>query len=177
MIVAAPPGYVEEVIRLAPEGLDLDAVEGGETRTDSVAAALGDAETELVVVHDAARPLVTAALIDTVVERLLESDDADGVVAAAPLTDTVKQVVRGKHRIARTERRDELWGAQTPQAFYAERLRAGHAAPPRGKVTDDAMLVEHRGGIVLVEPAPAWNIKVTTPEDLHVAELLLGARG
>ncbi len=139
--------------------------------------ALGEAESELVVVHDAARPLVSAELIDAVVERLLESAEVDGVIAAAPLTDTVKQIARGKRRIARTERRDELWAAQTPQVFHTQALRAAHAAPSRGKVTDDAMLIEQAGGIVLVEPAPAWNLKVTTPDDLHVAELLLGARG
>ena len=175
-VIAAPSGYVEEMIGLAPKGLEVEVVEGGETRTDSVAAALGQAETDLVVVHDAARPLVTTELIDTVIERLVESEGVDGVIAATPLTDTVKLVSRGKGRISRTERRDELWAAQTPQAFRSEPLRAAHAAPPRGRVTDDAMLVEHAGGVVLVEPGPPSNLKVTTPDDLHLAELLLSAR-
>ena len=165
---------MEEVSRLASPGLDLEVIEGGETRAASVGAALDRVTTELVAVHDAARPLVTADLIDTLIARLLESADADGVIAAAPLTDTVKQVARGKRRISRTERRDELWAAQTPQVFHARALREAHSAPPRGEATDDAMLVEQAGGTVLVEPAPAWNLKVTTPEDLRVAEMLLG---
>ena len=166
-----------ELARLAPDGLELEVVEGGETRAASVAAALAATTSELVAVHDAARPLVTPDLIDTLIARLLESPEADGVIAATPLTDTVKQVARGKRRIARTERRDELWAAQTPQVFHARALREAHAARPRGEATDDAMLVEQAGGMVLVEPASVWNLKVTTPEDLRVAELLLGLDG
>ena len=174
--MAAPADRLSEVERLAPNGLELEVVEGGATRSRSVASALARVTSEFVAVHDAARPLVTPDLIDALVSRLEDDREAAGVIAAAPLNDTVKRVVRGKRRISRTERRDELWAAQTPQAFHTAVLRAAHAAPARGKATDDAMLVEQAGELVLVEPAPAWNIKVTTSADLRLAELLLATR-
>ncbi|MGH2801034.1 MAG: IspD/TarI family cytidylyltransferase, partial [Thermoleophilaceae bacterium] len=144
----------------------------------SVAAALALAETEVVAVHDAARPLVTAELIDALAASLARSPEAAGVIAATPITDTVKRV--GDDRtIARTEDRERLWAAQTPQVFRAEALREAHASDPghSGAATDDAILVERMGGKVLVEPAPAANLKVTTTADLRLAELLIGARG
>jgi 2-C-methyl-D-erythritol 4-phosphate cytidylyltransferase len=143
-----------------------------------VLRALKHADTELVIVHDAARPLVSAELIDGLIELLRGSTEVTGVIAATPVTDTVKRVVRGKRRVGRTERRDELWAAQTPQVFRAADLRAAHESPPADgtEATDDAMLIEQAGGVVLVEPASPWNLKVTTPEDLLLAELLLRSR-
>jgi 2-C-methyl-D-erythritol 4-phosphate cytidylyltransferase len=111
------------------------------------------------------------------------------VIAAAPLTDTVKRAheprpargefPRGGPTIAKTESRDHLWAAQTPQLFRAEALRDAHLADPQrvAAATDDAMLVEKAGGKVLIEPAPPENLKVTTPLDLRLAELLLAERG
>lgn len=176
-VVAVPPGRVDALDGLAPDDLELEVVEGGATRAESVRAALGLAATEFVVVHDAARPLVKRPLIEALLAQLEASEDAAGVIAATPVTDTVKRVARGKRRVARTERRDELWAAQTPQVFRTASLRAAHeaAAAEAVEATDDAMLVEQAGEIVLVEPAPGWNLKVTTPEDLRLAELLLGA--
>ena len=105
------------------------------------------------------------------------------MIAAAPITDTVKRAPRaapaaGRPRTARrrqTESRDHLWAAQTPQAFRAQALREALAADPQrsAAATDDAMLVEKAGGKVLIHPAPPENLKVTTPLDLRVAELLL----
>lgn len=176
-VVAAPAAHLEQISGLAPAGLELEAVSGGATRADSVAAALEHAETEIVVVHDAARPLVTSALIEQLIEVLAAAGGAAGVIAARPLTDTVKRVKRGKREVARTERRDELWAAQTPQVFRVEALRGAHdASSVGGEATDDAMLVEQAGGLVLVEPGPVDNIKVTTPEDLRLAELLIRTR-
>ena len=155
---------------------------GGETRAESVQRALERVETEIVVIHDAARPLVTAALIDAVVQKLSDRPDADGVIAAAALTDTVKRardpLGAGDPIVAKTESREHLWAAQTPQAFRTEALRAAYGAGPHrvAAATDEAMLIEEAGGKVLIEPAPASNIKVTTPEDLRVAELLLVSR-
>jgi 2-C-methyl-D-erythritol 4-phosphate cytidylyltransferase len=176
-VIAAPPGHEAEVAALAPEGLALDVVAGGSSRAESVAAALALAETEIVAVHDAARPLVTADLIDALAASLARSPDAAAVIAAAPITDTVKRV--GDDRtIARTEDREGLWAAQTPQVFRAETLREAHArAPGRGvAATDDAILIERMGGAVMIEPAPATNLKVTTAAELMLAELLIRAR-
>jgi 2-C-methyl-D-erythritol 4-phosphate cytidylyltransferase len=177
-VVAVPAGSGDEIASLAPDGLELELVEGGATRAESVANALAAAACEIAVVHDAARPLVTPQLIDRLVDVLVADAEVAGVIAATPVHDTVKRVVRGKQRIGRTERRDELWAAQTPQVFRSADLRAAHDADPAtvAEATDDAMLVEQAGGIVLVEPAPAWNLKVTTPDDLRLVELLLTSR-
>jgi 2-C-methyl-D-erythritol 4-phosphate cytidylyltransferase len=176
-VVAAPPGHEAEIAALAPEGLEAEVVAGGSSRSESVAAALALAETEVVAVHDAARPLVTAELIDALVARLAARADAAGVIAATPITDTVKRVADDR-TIARTEDRERLWAAQTPQVFRAEALREANASDPepRAAATDDAILVERMGGTVLIEPAPAANLKVTTAADLALAELLLRAR-
>jgi 2-C-methyl-D-erythritol 4-phosphate cytidylyltransferase len=143
---------------------------------------------ELVVVHDAARPLVTAGLIEAVLAKLHSRPDAAGVIAAVALTDTVKRAreprpargefARGGPTVAKTESRDHLWAAQTPQAFRATVLREAHEADPQrlAAATDDAMLVEKEGGKVLIEPAPAQNLKITTAHDLRLAEALLADR-
>jgi 2-C-methyl-D-erythritol 4-phosphate cytidylyltransferase len=168
VIVALPPSGGE-----LPEGVD--SVEGGATRAESVAAALEKVDAELVLIHDAARPLVTPALVDAVLARLA-GPGVDGVIAAAPVTDTIKRV-EGRAILA-TEDRAALWAAQTPQAFRTAALRQAiaTAGAEAASATDEATLIEWAGGVVAVEPAPASNLKVTTPEDLRLAELLLGAR-
>ena len=148
-------------------------VAGGDSRSESVAAALETVDAEIVVVHDAARPLVTAELIDAVIDDLLADDDAGAVVAAAPVTDTIKEVAR-RMEVDRTLDRSSLWAAQTPQAFRAAVLREAFASTELlAQATDDAMLLERMGGRVLLHEAPAENLKVTTPLDLRVAELLV----
>jgi 2-C-methyl-D-erythritol 4-phosphate cytidylyltransferase len=119
---------------------------------------------------------VTAELIDALVTALARSPQAAGIIAAAPIPDTVKRV--GARTIERTEDRERLWAAQTPQVFYAEALREAHAsdAGSRAEATDDAFLVERAGGTVLIQPAPGTNLKVTTAADLTLAKLLLDAR-
>jgi len=151
-------------------------VAGAESRSESVAAALAGVEAEVVVVHDAARPLVTPGLVDAVIEALLEDEEAGAVVAASPVTDTIKQVTRGME-VDSTLDRSSLWAAQTPQAFRADALReALESTELLAQASDDAMLVERLGGRVLLHEAPAQNVKVTTPLDLRVAELLLAER-
>lgn len=189
VVVAAPPGSEEAMRELvAASGVEGVVVSGGATRAESVAAALAVVGTELVLIHDAARPLVDRVLFDAVLAKLVKRPDADGVIAAAPLTDTVKRAreprpakgdfERGGPTIAKTESRDHLWAAQTPQAFRTAKLRAAYAADPQrvAATTDEAMLVEKAGGKVLIEPAAPSNLKVTTPEDLRLADLLLRAR-
>jgi 2-C-methyl-D-erythritol 4-phosphate cytidylyltransferase len=171
VVVAVPAGQVDEL-----SGGEHSVVAGGESRSESVAAALESIDAEVVVVHDAARPLVTAELIDAVIEDLLADEDAGAVVAAAPVTDTIKQVARGME-VDRTLDRSSLWAAQTPQAFRADALREALASTDLlAQATDDAMLVERLGGRVLLHEAPAENVKVTTALDLRVAELLLADR-
>lgn len=171
IVVAAPPGSHETV---ADQGVV--AVTGGEHRSESVAKALELTRGEIVVVHDAARPLVTPALIDAVVEELAAEDDAAAVIAAAQVTDTIKQASDGGE-VERTLDRSGLWAVQTPQAFRADALREALADPDSyADATDDAMLVERRGGRVLIHSSSADNIKVTTPFDLRLAEVLLRER-
>jgi len=142
---------------------------------------LGAVAIDLVAIHDAARPLLTPELLDQLVAELVANPEADGIIAAAPVTDTVKKVrvdlpleSNGKstRTIVDTLDRSELWGAQTPQVFRTAALRS--ALRSADLATDEAMLIEAAGGTVLVHEAGIANLKVTTPTDLRVAELLLG---
>ena len=171
IVVAAPAG---EDARVAEEGVV--AVEGGEHRSESVANALPLCGEEFVVVHDAARPLVTPGLIDAMVEELAGEADAAAVIAATPVTDTIKQA-DGEGSVERTLDRSGLWAVQTPQVFRADDLRKALADPDSlPTASDDAMLVERQGGRVVIHSTSPDNIKVTTPFDLRVAELLLRGR-
>jgi 2-C-methyl-D-erythritol 4-phosphate cytidylyltransferase len=171
IVVATPPGEEGSV---AERGVV--AVAGGTHRSESVAKALELCGQEIVVVHDAARPLVTPALVNAVIERLALDEGAAGAIAAAPVTDTIKQAREGGE-VQRTLDRSGLWAVQTPQAFRADALRDALSDPHSlSEATDDAMLVERRGGRMLIHPNPADNLKVTTPLDLRVAELLLRER-
>jgi 2-C-methyl-D-erythritol 4-phosphate cytidylyltransferase len=171
ILVAAPPGEDEAV---AARGVL--AVTGGEHRSESVANALELSGGELVVVHDAARPLVTAELIDAMLDELARDEGAAGVIAAAPVSDTIKQA-DDDGWVERTLDRSGLWAVQTPQAFRAAALREALSDPGSlPGATDDAMLVERRGGRIRIHPSPSENLKVTTPLDLRLAEQLLRER-
>jgi 2-C-methyl-D-erythritol 4-phosphate cytidylyltransferase len=171
IVIAAPP---DDQQRAAEQGVV--AVAGGAHRSESVANALALCGGEIVVVHDAARPLVTPGLIDAVVEELAAEEDAAGVIAATPVTDTIKQAGDGD-RVERTLDRSGLWAVQTPQAFRAGALREALSdLDSLSEASDDAMLVERRGGRILIHPTSPDNIKVTTPFDLRVAELILRER-
>jgi 2-C-methyl-D-erythritol 4-phosphate cytidylyltransferase len=167
IVVALPDGHD------APEGCI--GVAGGTTRSESVRAALAAAPPgDDVVVHDAARPLVTADHFRAALDALAGADCA---IAAAPMTDTVKEA--GDDRlVTATLDRNRLWAIQTPQAFRREALERALAAPDEvlAAATDDAWLVERAGGTVrVVESTPA-NFKVTTPHDLQLAAYLLADR-
>jgi 2-C-methyl-D-erythritol 4-phosphate cytidylyltransferase len=172
IVVAAPPGEDEEV---AKDGVL--AVAGGAHRSESVANALELCGGEIVAVHDAARPLVTPELIDAMVRELAADTDIAGLIAAAPVADTVK-VATESGEVERTLDRNGLWAIQTPQVFRATALRDALSDPDSlPDATDDAMLVERRGGRVLIHASSPENLKVTTQLDLRVAELLLRERG
>jgi 2-C-methyl-D-erythritol 4-phosphate cytidylyltransferase len=151
-------------------------VVGGAERSHSVRAALAAAPAALdvVVVHDAARPLVTPAIVATCLAAL---GGVDAAIAAAPLSDTVKEAE--DERVVRTLDRSRLWAVQTPQVFRRDVLERVLAQPDEavGAATDDAALVEAAGGSVRLVAISRWNLKVTTAEDLRVAELLLKAGG
>ena len=174
-VVAVPPGHgaaaEEALFRDLPLGLVF--VEGGATRSESVRNALAAAgpDAEAVLVHDAARPMVTPDLFTRTLAALA---DADAAIAAARVTDTIKEA-GADGIVVRTHDRSRLWAIQTPQAFRAEVLRKALAAGEDvlAQATDDAWLVERAGGTVRVVESPAANFKVTTPHDLALADSLL----
>jgi len=158
---------------------DVIAVEGGATRSESVKRALAAApEGDLVLVHDGARPLLTRELAQAVIAALAADARADAAIAALPVTDTVKRVGDGGV-VRETLDRGELWAVQTPQVFRRAALARALDAPPEvlAQATDDAWLIERRGGRVIVVESSPENIKVTTPLDLRLAEALLAGRG
>ncbi|MGI8411838.1 MAG: 2-C-methyl-D-erythritol 4-phosphate cytidylyltransferase [Solirubrobacteraceae bacterium] len=176
-IVVALPAHA---VALAPPAGAFTAVRGGATRSQSVRAALAAApDGDPVIVHDAARPLVTTALFERALAEL-ERSGADGVVAATPVSDTIKEVGEDGRTVVRTLARARLWAVQTPQVFRREALeRALSDASDAllARATDDAWLIERAGGVVGVVAADPANIKITSPTDLRVAELLLAERG
>jgi 2-C-methyl-D-erythritol 4-phosphate cytidylyltransferase len=147
-------------------------VEGGPSRSASVRNALAAApEARTAVVHDAARPLVTRDLVEACVGALM---GVDGAIAAAPVTDTVKETYPDG-TVMRTLDRSRLWAVQTPQVFRAETLRRALDVDDEvlAAATDDASLVDAAGGSVRVVEAPPENFKVTTAADLARAEAAL----
>ncbi|HET6508264.1 MAG TPA: 2-C-methyl-D-erythritol 4-phosphate cytidylyltransferase [Baekduia sp.] len=173
-IVVATPAGVEP-----PAGTS--GVFGGQERSHSVRAALhhtlaGDP----VLIHDAARPLVTPEIIRATLAGL--DDEADGAIAAAPLADTLKRegdpVADGRPTVSETVARAGLWAIQTPQVFRRDILTRALDQPHDvlAAATDDASLVEGLGGTVRLVECPRENFKVTTPDDLRLADLLLRSR-
>ena len=183
IVVALPAGELDA----APEGVL--AVAGGAQRSHSVLAALraagagaggdGDVTDDAVIVHDAARPLASAALFAQALQALARAPEADAVIAAAPVTDTIKEVGDDGRSVTATLERSRLWAVQTPQVFRRaalERVLVGGGQALLARATDDAWLIEREGGVVHVLASDAGNLKVTTPHDLRVAELLLAER-
>jgi 2-C-methyl-D-erythritol 4-phosphate cytidylyltransferase len=171
---------IERVVVALPAGHEAPAgcvgVEGGAERSHSVRNALAAAgDGDPVLVHDAARPLVTPDLVSRCLDAL--GDGVDAAIAAAPVTDTTKEA--GEDGVVvRTLDRSRLWAVQTPQVFRRAALESVLAQPDDvlAAATDDASLVEAAGGVVRVVEAPRENLKVTTPVDVKVAELLLAGR-
>jgi 2-C-methyl-D-erythritol 4-phosphate cytidylyltransferase len=173
IVVALPPGIE------APAGTS--GVVGGQERSHSVRAALHHTLSgDPVLVHDAARPLVTPEIIRATLAGL--DPDADAAIAAARVTDTIKEQAvdpEGPTTVARTLDRSRLWAIQTPQVFRREVLERALAQPHDvlAAATDDASIVEAMGGTVRLVESPRDNLKITTPDDLRLAESLLKARG
>jgi 2-C-methyl-D-erythritol 4-phosphate cytidylyltransferase len=165
-------GVCSRVVVAVPEShLRPGWVTGGPSRSASVRNALTAApEATVVVIHDAARPLVTAGLVRECLEAL---DEVDGVIAASPASDTI-HVASADRLIRDTPDRSTLWAAHTPQVFRADVLRQALAGGD--SATDEASLVAAVGGTVRLIEGPSENIKVTTPTDLRLAEALLRER-
>jgi 2-C-methyl-D-erythritol 4-phosphate cytidylyltransferase len=178
-VVVLPRGAREEFLTLAGRhGLRKVSrtVEGGETRAESVRRglqALGGEGVGVVAVHDGVRPFVTPEEINRTVR---EAERSGAAILAAPAVETVKEVADG--RVLRTLERARLWHAQTPQCFrYELLLRAYEQAPALGAdVTDCSALVERLGESIRIVEGGAHNIKITTPRDFALAEILLKSR-
>jgi 2-C-methyl-D-erythritol 4-phosphate cytidylyltransferase len=172
IVIALPEGE----LGAAPEGTI--GVVGGATRSESVRAALAAARTEpdssSVIVHDAARPLATPELFARTLAEL-ERLGCDAVIAAVPVSDTIKQVGEDGRTVRSTLERSRLWAVQTPQVFRRAALERALQAPAEvlAAATDDAWLIEQAGGVVRVAQSDPGNIKVTSPIDLRVAEMIL----
>jgi 2-C-methyl-D-erythritol 4-phosphate cytidylyltransferase len=171
IVVALPPGVA------APAGTI--GVQGGSVRSESVARALeaagpGDPE-DMIVVHDAARPLASAELVRAALDALANTDDLAAAIAAAPVIDTIKRANGGI--VVETLDRSALWAVQTPQVFRRGALERALDVPEEvlAQATDDAWLVERLGGRVAIVPADRENLKITTPLDLSLAELLIAS--
>jgi 2-C-methyl-D-erythritol 4-phosphate cytidylyltransferase/2-C-methyl-D-erythritol 2,4-cyclodiphosphate synthase len=181
IVVAVPAEYVEsEVAAWIGSTKPVSVVAGGARRQDSVANAFGEvsANAELIVIHDAARPFVTADLI----ARTLDAAQAHGAaIAAIPVRDTVKQTGDptgdGSRAIRATIPRDTIFLAQTPQAFRRDVLARAIQEGQSIDATDEAMLVERLGLPVHVVPGDPRNIKITTPEDLEAVRSAFAFRG
>ncbi len=167
-----PPSFLDGLV-----GERLKLAAGGPTRGDSVASGLHtlDAGCTVILVHDGARPFVDRSVIDAVIAHARRGEPA---IAALPLSDTLKEATAADPScVARTLSRERLWRAQTPQAFPRGVLADAYArAANEGRAgTDDAELVERAGIPVRLVTDSSRNLKVTTPDDLALAELLAGA--
>lgn len=165
----------------APSPPALIVVPGGAVRSESVRLALaaaggGDGDS-LVLVHDAARPLLTTGIVDAALAAAGRAG-VDAAIAATPVTDTIKRAGTSG-LVLGTLDRSGLWAVQTPQVFRRGALERALEVPDDvlAEATDDAWLVERAGGRVAIVPAPRENLKVTTPLDLELAGLLLAQRG
>lgn len=150
-------------------------VAGGRERQDSVNNGLKalPENTEIVVIHDGARPLVTAGMIEAAIHQAKKHGAA---VVGVPVKDTIKLVNPKPGTVNRTLQRDRVWAAQTPQVFKRDLIMRAYQKYGKQKVTDDAMLVEKMGKPVKMLMGSYLNLKITTPDDLLLAEALLGKK-
>lgn len=150
-------------------------VAGGKTRRESVSNGLAalDRDTDIVVVHDGARPFVS---LKTISDAVALCGDFQAVVVAVPVTSTIKKVNETDLLVEETLNREDLWEVQTPQVFKRDILVQAHGQRTGDAPTDDAMMVERLGVRVKVLLGDTTNIKITTPEDLTVAEAYCGLR-
>lgn len=193
MITEIIPVLKEEYLEMCRELVDKYEISkvklivpGGKERQDSVYNALNylDEKTSIVVIHDGARPLIEGSLVEMAIKELIDcASYIDGVVVGIPVKDTIKEVKRkniegregGDILVERTLDRDLLWSVQTPQVFFYKKLIEAYRNACRDKFysTDDSALVEKYGGIVKIISGSYKNIKITTQEDISIAEVFL----
>jgi 2-C-methyl-D-erythritol 4-phosphate cytidylyltransferase len=176
-VLASVPA-IDRIVVALPRGAEAPpgtvGVRGGAVRSESVRLALAAAGPgDPVLVHDAARPLVSVELVQATLSAVKE-DGVDCAIAATPVTDTVKQT-DAYLTVTQTLDRTGLWGVQTPQVFRREVLERALDVGDEllAQATDDAWLVERAGGTIVVVPASPENLKITTPLDMALAEMLL----
>jgi 2-C-methyl-D-erythritol 4-phosphate cytidylyltransferase len=179
-VLASVPA-IDRIVVALPRGAEAPpgtvGVRGGAVRSESVRLALAAAGPgDPVLVHDAARPLLSIELVQATLAAV-EQKGVDAAIAATPVTDTIKQA-DGEGFVTQTLDRAGLWAVQTPQVFRRKALERALDVPEEvlAQATDDAWLVERAGGRVAIVPAPKDNLKVTTALDLELAELLLARR-
>ncbi len=157
---------------------------GGKERQDSVYSGLKLIEDEdcIVLIHDGVRPLIEKALVEKILRHMSDSmsdkEDCDGIIPGVPLKDTIKESSDGEF-VKQTVKRDSLWAIQTPQVFHYKSIMKAYetAMKERYYTTDDAALIERYKGRVKIMTGSYTNIKVTTPEDLAIAEFFLSKKG
>jgi 2-C-methyl-D-erythritol 4-phosphate cytidylyltransferase len=172
VVVVLPEAWMARGSELLADR-DLRFAVGGETRQESIYNGLAFADEEVVVVQDAARPLVTSDLVHRIVDAL---GDFDAAVPGVPMDETLKRVDDSSQVVIETVDRSSIWRAQTPAAFRTRTLKEAHErARSEGFVaTDEAELIERYGGRVTMIEGSRVNLKVTWPGDFEVAEALLG---
>jgi len=176
IVVVLHPGLIDGVRGLLPEwgvAKPVNLVPGGKTRQESVYTGLRalPENTEIVAIHDGARPLIDPVIVR---RTLLAAEKSGAAAAGIPVKDTLKRV-GGENRIESTVDRKDLWQVQTPQTFRCDLILDAHReAQAKGwTCTDDASLIERTGGTVTMVEGSALNVKITTPEDMHLAQKLL----
>ena len=166
IIVSANPGANEELGKILGSGVRI--VEGGKTRQESVFNGLKAAKCDYVLIHDAARPMVSTELIKSVIEEVKVKK---ALTTAVRTTDTIKEVENGK--IIRTIDRTNLYNTQTPQAFEYNLIKDAHERLAGQDFTDDAGMLEALGIDVYIIDGSPQNIKITTQEDLEITKVYL----
>jgi 2-C-methyl-D-erythritol 4-phosphate cytidylyltransferase len=162
----------QKLIAQTCSGKPVQTCPGGERRQDSVASGLSQFHAcDWIIIHDGARPLVT---VETIEKGLKAAAETGAAIAAMPVKDTIKNVSEGMF-VSQTLSRKELWGVQTPQVFRYDIITEAYRRI-HDDVTDDAMMVERMGIAVKVFQGSYDNIKITTPEDVAIAECLLSYR-
>ncbi len=181
IIIAAPEDWLPRLEREIDQRQlsgRVKLVAGGARRQDSVknAVAASDPANSIILIHDAGRPFVTAAMISASIAECTKVDG--GVIIALPASDTVKQVQSATKNITQTLDRESIWLSQTPQTFHRPVLIKALEAAEREAIagTDEAALIERLGYTVKVLPGSPLNIKITTPEDGQYARIILGER-
>ena len=174
VVAAEREALCQEVLHThGPWPQPMTVVHGGAERQDSVRNGLAalEPQCEIVVIHDAARPFISVEAIQRSIDAAAETGSA---VVATPVRDTIKRA-DAQHTIRETVSRHDLWLAQTPQTFRVEVIRAAHRWAQRRNIagTDDATLVEQMGQPVRIVPGDALNFKITTPDDLALAQAVL----